>query len=94
LILVPKESSYTMLAEISVAQQPIRVLDTKSNGWHDLGVWVRGGGIQPGYEAKLSFNGKEYPTNPTVPPAQRIESNVPGKVLVSRDASGIALYPK
>lgn len=27
-------------------------------------------GIQRGYEARLSFDGKEYPSDPTVPPAQ------------------------
>lgn len=93
LILVPKESSYTVLTEMSVAQQPIRVLETKSNGWHDLGVWVQGGGIRPGYEARLSFDGKTYPDNPTVPPAQRLTTKVKGTVVVSYSATGEPLYP-
>jgi hypothetical protein len=93
LILVPKDSSYTVITEMTVVQQPIRVLDTKSDGWHDLGVWVQGGGIQPGYEARLSFNGKEYPSNPTVPPAQPITAKVSGKVVVPRSATGEPLYP-
>lgn len=87
LILLPKKSSYTILAEMTVVQLPIRVLDSKSHGWHDLGVWVQGGGIQPGYEARLSFDGKEYPTNPTVPPAQPLSANVKGRVVVSRFAT-------
>src|SRR5208282_3162479 len=93
LILVPKDSSYTVITEMTVVQQPIRVLDTKSSGWHDLGVWVQGGGIQPGYEARLSFNGKEYPSNPTVPPAQPLTAKVSGKVVVSRSVPGEPLYP-
>lgn len=93
LILVPKDSSYTVLTAMSVAQQPIRVLETKSNGWHDLGVWVQGGGIQPGYEARLSFDGKSYPGNPTVPPAQPLTAKVAGKVVVSYSAKGEPLYP-
>jgi len=86
-----------MMLEMSgyatVVQQPIRVLDTKSSGWHDLGVWVQGGGIQPGYEARLLFNGKEYPSNPTVPPAQPLAKKVSGKIVVSRSATGEPLYP-
>jgi len=93
LILVPRDSSYMLLAEMGVAQQPIRVLETKSNGWHDLGVWVQGGGIQPGYEARLSFDGKSYPSNPTVPPAQPLTTKVKGKVVVSYSATGEPLYP-
>jgi hypothetical protein len=92
LILVPKDSSYTVLTEMTVVQQPIRVLDTKSNGWHDLGVWVQGGGIQPGYEARLSFDGKKYPCNPTVPPAQPLRAKVNGKVVVPRSGTGEPLY--
>src|SRR5208282_1683510 len=93
LILVPKGSSFTVLTEMTVVQQPIRVLDTKSNGWRDLGVWVQGGGIQPGYEARLSFNGKEYPSNPTVPPAEPLTAKVSGKVVVTRSGTGEPLYP-
>ena len=93
LILVPKDSSYAVLTAISLAQQPIRILVTKTNGWHDLGVWVQGGGIQPGYEAKLSFDGKSYPGNPTVPPAQPLSTKAKGKVVVSYSAAGKPLYP-
>ena len=91
LILVPTESSYTIFAEISLAQQPIRVLDTKSNGWHDLGIWIQGGGVQPGYEARLSFDGKQYSANP---PAQKMKSKTAGKIIVSSAATGLPLYPK
>jgi hypothetical protein len=94
LILVPKDSSYAVITEMTVVRQPIRVLDTKSGGWHDLGVWVQGGGIQPGYEARLLFNGKEYPSNPTVPPAQPLAKKVSGKIVVPRSATGEPLYPE
>jgi hypothetical protein len=92
LILSQKDSSYEIITEISIVQRPIRILDTKSNGWHDLGVWVQGGGIQPGYEARLSFDG-EYPSNPSVPPAKPLVKKVAGKVVVSRSATGEPLYP-
>ncbi len=83
LILTPKDSSYRTVTKITIARLPIRVLATKSNGWHDLGIWVQGGGIQHGYEAKLSFNGMTYPSNPPMPPARRLTRKVAGKVVVS-----------
>ena len=93
LILTPQGSSYRVITKTTVTQPPIRVLSTKTNGWHDLGVWVQGGGIQPGYEARLRFNGRKYPSNPSVPPAQRLRKKVEGRVVVPDNNSGTPLYP-
>ena len=57
-------------ARTSITRAPIRVLPTSSQGWRDLGVLVAGGGIIPGYTARLRFDGHRYPSNPTVPPAE------------------------
>ncbi len=92
LILLPKGASYRVVTSITIARLPIRVLTTKTNGWHDIGVWVQGGGIQPGYEAKLSFNGKTYPRNPTMPPARQLTEKAAGEVVVPLDAEGKPLY--
>ncbi|MGO9084177.1 MAG: YybH family protein [Candidatus Sulfotelmatobacter sp.] len=62
---------------------PIRVLETKTNGWHDLSVVVAGGGVLSAYEAKLSFDGTTYPTNPSTPPATRLLETAPGKVVIA-----------
>ena len=93
LILVPEGSSYTVATETSITQLPIRVLATKSAGWHDISVFVAGGGIQPGYEAKLSFDGNTYPSNPSVPPASPLKNRVRGKIAISETAQGEPLYP-
>ncbi len=82
LILVPEGASYRIITRTTVTQLPVRVLATKSNGWHDLAVYVYGGGIQRGYEARLPFDGTTYPSNPTMPPAERLGSDVTGTVLV------------
>jgi hypothetical protein len=98
LILLPVGSSYKVITRTTVTQLPIRILSTKTNGWHDLGVWVQGGGIQPGYEARLAFNGKKYPSNPSVPrnpsvpPAQPVRKKVEGRVLIPVKAEGLPLY--
>jgi hypothetical protein len=92
LILAPKGSSYKVVTKVSIGWPPIRMLATKSHGWHDIGVWVVGGGDEPGYEAKLSFNGKRYPSNPSTPPSRRLVGKVAGKVVVPLTAKGTPLY--
>jgi hypothetical protein len=53
-------------------------------------IWEFGckGGILRGYEAELSFNGKKYPSNPTVSPAQQLTGNAKGNIVVPRSATG------
>lgn len=58
-------TSYRLVTAISLTRPSINVLPSISHGWHDLGVWVAGGGITTGYEARLRFDGHSYPSNPT-----------------------------
>jgi hypothetical protein len=81
-ILQKSGGSWKTVTSMTITNPPIRVLDSKWNGWHSLGVWVQGGGIQPGYEAELRFNGKTYPGNPSVPPARRAAKELAGKVVI------------
>lgn len=91
LILVPTRSSFTVMTRVTLTRPPIRVLDKKTNGWHDLTVWVQGGGIQRGYEADLPFDGESYATNPSLPPAYRLRVETSGRTLISGKATGIPL---
>jgi hypothetical protein len=75
-------ASWKLITKMTITNPPIRMIDTKTNGWHNLGVWVQGGGIQPGYEAELRFNGRSYPKNPSVPPARRAAKSLSGQVLI------------
>ena len=81
-VLVLSKTGYRHVSTISVTRPPIRVLQTVSHGWRDIGVLVAGGGILRGYEARLRFNGTTYPLNPTVPPATRL-AGATGKVVIS-----------
>jgi hypothetical protein len=92
LILAPEKSSYRAVTRLTITWPPIRVLETKSHGWRDIGVWVEGGGIRPGYEAVLRFDGKHYPENPSVAPAKRLDKEVAGTVVVPKDVIGELLY--
>ena len=93
LVLSQVGATWKMIAEISITRLPIRLLKTTSSGWRDLGVWVQGGGIQPGYEAQLRFDGGTYPRNPSVPPAVPLANSVQGEVIVSTSEKPTLLYP-
>jgi hypothetical protein len=91
-VLEPYNSSYKLIGEVSIVKLPIRILPTTSNGHHDIAVFVQGGGIVEGYEAILQFNGKRYPSNPTVSPARRLPKNNMGDVLIAVGQYGQALF--
>ncbi len=83
LILAPEKSSYRVVSKLTIVRLPIRVLDTSTNGWRDLAVTVVGGGILRADEAWLRFDGKTYPTNPSVEPARQLPTNARGKIVIS-----------
>jgi uncharacterized protein YecT (DUF1311 family) len=92
LIVEGNDSSWRVVTKITITEPPIRVLTSTSHGWRDIGVWVHGGGLEPGYEVQLHFDGKTYPTNPSVPPAQPLAGKVAGKVIISESQEGTLLY--
>lgn len=81
-ILARQGSHYRLVSWTTITRPPIRVLTTRSHGWRDIAVFVQGGGIIPGYEARLSFDGKAYPMNPTMPPARRLRYRARGPVVI------------
>ena len=81
-ILSPKGHNYRVVMRSTIVQLPIRLLETKSHGWRDVGVTVAGGGILNAYMARMQFNGRRYPSNPSVPPA--VPARLSGKVLIGR----------
>jgi len=98
LVLAPKGTSYKVLAYLTTTWPPIRVLARESHGWRDIGVWVQGGGVQPGYETDMYFNGKTYWSRDkaTLQPSKPLrERKLPGKIAIPSNASetGKPLYP-
>jgi len=91
LVLEPDGAGYKIIGRTSLVRLPIRILPTLTNGYHDLGVWVQGGGFRPAYEAALPFNGKAYAGNPTIPPAH-LNAKVTGDVLIQAAATSEALF--
>jgi hypothetical protein len=93
LILARNDTSYRIVTKITTTWPPIQVLPSTSHGWLDIVVWVRGGGIVEGYEAKLCFEGKTYPSSPSMPPASRLTRKVAGQIVISGSEEGVLLYP-
>ena len=91
LILTRDGASWRVVATITITRPPIRVLRDSSNGWHSIGVWVQGGGVQPGYEAELRFDGETYPRNPSALPARRSKTPT-GEVVIPSAQNGTPLY--
>lgn len=93
LVLARSDSSFRVVARITVTRPPIRVLASSSHGWRDIVVWVRGGGILKAYEAELRFDGKTYPNSPVVPPAVHLTRKAAGRIVIPASQEGTLLYP-
>ena len=91
MIFTPAGRSWRQVADISIANPPIRLLATSRHGWRDIAVTVAGGGART-HEALLAFNGRAYPGNPSVPPARALRRAVPGRVLISDGDRGRPLF--
>jgi hypothetical protein len=77
LLLEPRDSSFRVIDRFTLVRLPIRILPSKTHGWHDLAMPVEGGGIFPGHFVILRFNGHSYPSNPSMAP------KLPGKLAGS-----------
>ncbi len=66
-VLTRQPDGYRTVLRSTVTRLPVRLLPTTSHGWRDLAVGVGGGGDRAD-AARLSFDGKAYPGNPTLAP--------------------------
>jgi hypothetical protein len=89
MVLTPAGRSWRQVADVTIANPPIRLLSSASHGWRDLAVTVAGGGART-HAARLSFNGRSYPGNPSMAPALR--RRVPGRVLIADEDRGRPLF--
>lgn len=82
MVVVAREGSdFRIVAQTTVTQLPIRRLSSTSNGWSDLSVAISGGGAET-RQAKLSYDGEQYPSNPTVLSDQADVSPDEGEILI------------
>jgi len=93
LILAKNGSSFNLITNIAISRPPLRVLTSNSHLWHDLSLWVRGGGVLPVYDAELRFDGSTYPPNPSMPPAIRLSRMPRGQVVIPLSDTKKTLFP-
>ena len=73
-VLQRDRGEYIKISGHTVSNLPIGAFYTETNGWRDLAITVRGGGLEEGPDAaRLPFDGTRYPLNPTVLPAERTD---------------------
>lgn len=75
---------YELVTCIEITRPPIIAARSKTKGWRDLIVFVRGGGILEGFNMLLPFDGASYPESPFLEPAHPFKGRVRGDVLITR----------
>jgi hypothetical protein len=89
-IYTPEQNSFHQLARTSVTQPPVRVLNSRTNGWRDIAVGVSGGGTRA-RNVLLTQRGGTYPGNPTT--AGRALPRVPaGQIVIAAEPDGRPLF--
>ncbi len=83
---------WRIVSEIRLARPPVMVLESRSRGWRDLAVAVSGGGIQPGYQARLTFDGRSYADNPTVDGIPRMRRGERGQLAIVEGSATQPLF--
>lgn len=89
LILKSSDAGYSILGKVSLANLPIRLLNSTHHGLPDIGIVVKGGGISSAHEVALQFDGSHYPSNPTT--VRGTTEKGPGEVLIDSSSSAVAL---
>lgn len=84
-ILEKGEEGLRELSRITITWAPVRMLESQTSGMPDIAVKVCGGGIIECYEARLPFDGSTYATNPTVLPAERVQGEITGQVVIPEE---------
>ncbi len=93
LVLTQEGSSYKVITMIPAVRLPIRILEAKSHGWHDLSVLIQGGGIMRGYEGVVKFDGESYSKVSSEDTEERPARQMKGKIILSLKDREVPLYP-
>jgi hypothetical protein len=86
LILEPANASFKIRARFSLARLPIRVMPSKTNGWHDLAMPVGNDFVQ------IRFDGNRYPGNPSMAKHLPHGSEKSG-IAIALKQDGQSLFP-
>lgn len=94
-VLAPDAGGMRDIGQMTLVHPPVIALDTQTNGMPDIVVRVRGD-YYPGDGEKfvaLQFDGRTYPSNPTVPPARLISRVlIDGEIVISEGDVALAFH--
>lgn len=83
------------IGDVPISWGPVRLLGERHNGRPVFGSWTQGGGIQPGYERAVRFDGSLYPKSMGNEADIRMPAGVPGVLLIPefrKIDDGLPLY--
>lgn len=86
----PEQGSFYQVTRTSVTQLPVRVLNSRNEGWRDVAVGVSGGGARA-RTVVLRFQGYGYPGNPTTD-GRTLRGTPAGRVVIAADNRGRPLF--
>lgn len=84
LLFEDNNSNYNLISRFSLVNNPIVISKDTTNGWNDIIIPVAGGGIES-FFAKMKFDGKNYPINPSVQPAIQAGEKIKGAAIIADD---------
>ncbi|HST36047.1 MAG TPA: hypothetical protein VLK25_05405 [Allosphingosinicella sp.] len=90
-VYTPEAASWRQVAELTIVNAPVRLLATRTRGWRDLAVHVRGGGVEIPHEARIRFDGQTYASNPSMAP--RLRGRPSGPILIGDETPSRRLFP-
>ncbi|WP_226671791.1 hypothetical protein [Rossellomorea aquimaris] len=80
-----QNGEYMLITTFSLVRSPVIIQNEKTNGWKNMIMYVSGGGIKGGYKL-LRFDGKTYPSNPSVQPDVQ-HGEISGVGIINDDIS-------
>lgn len=95
MVLQPNGDDYQLVSRIRLVNAPLLVSNQTNAGWHDLVLYVSGGGSAPHYVV-LQHDGKGYPTNPSVAPEVPATATLKGTAILTDGVTfgeGVLLEP-
>lgn len=88
-IYTPEQGSWYQHGSLSVTNPPIVVLNSSTNGWHDLAVGVSGGGARRRM-ARVRHGSVTYESNPSLAP--RTPISPAGRIVIAERDEGRPLF--
>lgn len=79
-----ENGEYKVLSRFSLVNNPVIISNTKTNGYRDIIMYVSGGGIKS-FFSQIKYDGKTYPSNPSIEPEVKSGTKVDGIAIIADD---------